>query len=238
MVAAGRARLGVLIPSANLLTEPDMYRMAPTGVTVHFARMRFTGDSPEQFRRMLDDLPKSSESLSDGRMDAYAFACTTGTMLEEDDVDAQIIARIEQLTGRPATTTAAAVLEAFRVLGVRCIAIATPYEEWLNKKEREFFERNGINVVAIEGLGVSSAEEKARQPLETVYALARAIDRAEAEAVFISCAGLPAVELLHRLENDLGKPVVSSNQATMWKLLRLCSVAAPVHGFGRLLLRR
>lgn len=235
MVDGDYVRLGVLIPSANLLTEPDIYRMVPPGVTAHFSRMRFTGDSPDEFRRMLDDLPKSCESLSDARMDAYAFACTTGTMLYDDDFDAQVISTIADITGRPATTTAAAVLAAFRQLRVTRVALATPYEDWLNAKECAFLQRNGISITAARGLGIKGAVEKAKQSFDTIYELARSVDGADAEAIFVSCAGLPAVELLDRLEAELGKPVVSSNQATFWQLLRLSGVNRAIPGYGALL---
>src|ERR1051325_1869087 len=102
MPTGTHVRLGALIPSANLLTEPDMYRMAPRGVTVHFSRMKFLGDSLEQFGRMMDDLPASCRFLLDANVDAYVFACTTGTMLGGNAVDQQVIDMISGITDRPA----------------------------------------------------------------------------------------------------------------------------------------
>ena len=70
---------------------------------------------------------------------------------------------------------------------------------------------------------------------ERAYRLARSVDGAEAEAVFLSGTGMPTLPVLEALEQDLGKPVVSSASAMMWHALRLVGVAVPIAGHGRLL---
>ena len=61
------------------------------------------------------------------------------------------------------------------------------------------------------------------------------LDRAGADAIFISCTGLRAVDAVEPLEAETGMPVVTSNQAMAWHALRLAGYDAPVEGFGRLL---
>jgi len=214
--------------------EPDMYRMAPPNVTVHFSRAVITEDSPEQLTRMVNDVPRCCEELSHGGMDVYAFGCTGGSFLGGVGYDEKIIRIMVESTNRPATTTSTAVLEALKALGVRCISVATPYEDWLNARARAFFEGNGYDIAEIAGLQIRDPQRLASQDPETIYRLAATVDRPETEAVFISCTDFRAVDVLDRLEKDLGKPVVSSNQATMWRMLQLAGVRARVRGFGRL----
>lgn len=230
-----RKRLGVIVPSANVVMEPDMYKMAPSNVSVHFSRAVITEASPEQLARMVDDVPRCCEELSHGHMDVYAFGCTGGSFLGGVGYDHKIIKMMVEATNRPATTTSTAAIEALRAVGARCISIASPYEDWLNARAKAFFEGNGFQVVAISGLQIREPDRLASQDSETIYELALAVDRPETEAIFVSCTDFRAVDVLARIEKGLGKPAISSNQATMWKMLQLCGVQATIEGFGRLL---
>ena len=150
-----RARLGILVPSANIVMEPDMYRMIPEGVTAHFARVWITEDTPEELEKMIDYVPRASIELSHALVDVYGFGCTSGSLVKGLGYDQEIIARIEAETGKPATTTATACIQAFGEYGIKKISLATPYEKWLNEKEKTFFESNGIQVAAMDGLSAS-----------------------------------------------------------------------------------
>ncbi len=232
---AENKRLGVLVPSANVVMEPDMYRMVPDGVTVHFSRVVITEDNPEQVARMIDDVPRCCEELSHGNMDVYAFGCTAGSFYGGVGYDERIIDVMEGVTKKSATTTSTAVLDALRHLNVRSISIATPYEDWLNERAKVYFEGNGFKVLRMKGLGIKDPEELASQEPETIYQLVRDVDHLEADAIFISCTDFRGVEILDIVEEELGKPAVSSNQATMWKMLTLCGVRETINGHGKLL---
>ncbi len=232
-----RARLGVLVPSANIVMEPDMYRMVPAGVSVHFSRVWATEDSPEELEGMINYVPKCCEELSHGLMDVYGFGCTGGSFVGGPGYDQRIIRAMEEKTGKPATTTSTAVIGAFKELGITRVSVATPYEDWLNEKEKQFFEANGIQVLRLKGLGIRDAEGIASQVPGTIYRLAREVDEPEAQAVFISCTDLRAAEILEVIERDFEKPAISSNQATVWAMLKLAGIREPVGGFGRLLTR-
>lgn len=232
-----RARLGVFVPSANVVMEPDMYRMAPPGVSVHFARIWNKVDTPEELGGMIDHVPKCCEELSHGKMDVYGFGCTGGSFVGGLGYDKKIIQIMEEKTGKPATTTASAVLESFKELGVTRISLATPYEDWLNQKQKQFFEQNGVEVVAFKGLGLPDPEMIAAQTPEQLYRLAREVDRPGAEAIFLSCTDLRATECLDVIEKDFGKYAISSNQATLWAMLKLAGVKEPLCGLGELFTR-
>lgn len=227
--------MGILVPSANIVMEPDMYRMIPDGVTAHFARVWITEDTPEELVKMIDYVPRASIELSHALVDVYGFGCTSGSLVKGLGYDRKIIARIEKETGKPATTTATACIQAFEAFDIRKIGLATPYEDWLNEKEKGFFEGNGVEVLAMEGLGLPEAEAIASVDPGRIYRMAKAVDHPEADAVFISCTDFRAAEVIQFLERDLGKPVFTSNQVTLWAMLKLAGVKAPISGFGRLL---
>ncbi len=230
-----RARLGILVPSANIVMEPDMYRMVPEGVTAHFARVWITEDTPEELEKMIDYVPRASIELSHALVDVYGFGCTSGSLVKGLGYDQKIIDRIEKETGKPATTTATACIQAFKEYGIKKISLATPYEDWINEKEKIFFEGNGIEVLAMDGLQQPEAEAIASVDPGRIYRMAKAVDRPQSDAIFLSCTDFRAIDAIQALERDLGKPVFTSNQVTLWGMLRLAGVKAPISGYGRLL---
>ena len=218
-----RARFGVIIPSLNGTTEPEFYRCLPEGVTANFTRMEFKETTPEYFERMIDDVPAGARMLSHAKVDAIMFGCTSGSLYGGLGYDQQIVSQITAEVNLPASTTSTAAIDAFRALGIERIAVATPYQSWVDKLERKFFEESGVKVINIKGLGMGGTDVWELHP-ETLYRFARAQDRKEADALFLSCMGLRTLEVLPKLELDLGKPVLSSNQVSLWKLCMLCGI--------------
>jgi len=232
-----RARLGVLVPSANIVLENDLAQMAPVGVSVHFTRIWNNEDTPEELEAMIDHVPKCVELLSHARMDVYAFGCTGGSLMGGLGYDQRIIKIIEDKTSKPATSTSTAVLQGLQELGISRISVVTPYEDWLNEKLKSFLTANGVAVLALKGLGIRQGEAIAGQSPEAIYRLSREVDRKESQAIFVSCTNMRALEVLEKIEEDLGKPAISSNQATFWAMLRLARLKEPVPGYGSLLTR-
>ena len=147
--------------------------------------------------------------------------------------DAELVERIQAASGSPATTTSTAVVAALRELKVRRLAVAAPYEDDVCQRMRAFLEGNGFEVVRLKNAGLRP-EAISAVPSEEVCALARQADAPEAEGLFISCTSFRTLDVLESLERELGKPVVSSNQATMWHVLRTAGIPAKLEGVGRL----
>src|SRR5690606_20084427 len=140
----------------------------------------------------------------------------------------------------PAVATAAALVGALRALGVRRISLATPYHDPLTDHERDFFARCRIDTVTARGLGFGATgpddyRNIARLPTAVAYRLAKSVDRPEADAIVISCTDFATLGVIPVLESELGKPVISSNQATFWAALRAAGVGDRPGSFGRLL---
>jgi maleate cis-trans isomerase len=220
-----RAKFGVILPSVNATTESEFYRCLPEGVTAHFTRMEFQEETPENYERMIDDVPRGTQMLTHAGVDAILFACTSGSLYGGLGYDQKIISKMKEYSNIPVSTTSTAVMEAFHALKVKNVAVATPYVDWVNELEKKFFEGNGIHVLNIQGLGCRGLDVSKVTP-EALYRFAKAQDRKEADGIFLSCMGLRTLEVLPVLERDLGKPVLSSNQVTLWMLFRLCGVPA------------
>ncbi len=228
-----RRKLGLLIPSSNITLEYEMPMMAPNGVSVHFSRIPQTEDNEEQLSAMIDYVPEKAELLAHAKVDIIGFGCTSGSFIKGMGYDKKVIDAINDSTGIVATTTSTAVIEALKIAGVKKLSVGAPYLHSIMDKLKEFLEKNGFEVVKIEGLNMLSGEGEL--PLDATYDLVRKIDHPDSEGIFISCTDFKTVELLEILEKDFGKKVISSNQATMWKLLRLSGMKLPIQGFGSLL---
>jgi maleate isomerase len=125
------------------------------------------------------------------------------------------------------------VAAALERLGVRRVALGAPYSAETTSQGRAHLEAHGFTVVRSDNLkGVTNIYD---ETAERAYRLARAVDTPEAEAVFLSGTGMPTLPVLELLEQDLGKPVISSASAMMWHALRQCGVRQPIAGYGRLL---
>lgn len=238
-VFGARAKLGVIVPPTNTANEAEWNAMVPPGVSVHAARMPLHTDTASDAgkRALYDNVKRYARDLAQASVDIVAYGCTAGSMVTPMTALPDFMARE---AGTPAITTAQAIVEALRALGARRIAVATPYHDALNRHEVHFFAAHGIETVSIAGLGYGAngpAEYRniARVPLEEGFAHAISADRAEADAVLVSCTDFATLGLLDRLETALGKPAISSNQATLWLALRRAGIADKISGHGRLL---
>jgi len=228
-----RRKLGVLVPSSNVTMEYEMPMMAPPGVSFHFSRIPQTEDTEEQLAAMIDYIPEKSKLLAHARVDAIAFGCTSGSFVKGVGYDKRVIEAIKNSTGIMATTTSTAVVEALKITGLKRLSVGAPYLDSIMDKLKDLLEKNGFEVVKIKGLNMLCGEGDLS--LDATYNLIREIDHPNSDGIFISCTDFKTVELLDILESDFGKKVISSNQATMWKLLRLSGMKTPVCGFGSLL---
>lgn len=237
MAASGddwQARIGVMVPSANAVFERDAQLVLPPSVTAHFARMKLTRDEPEQISGLIDHVPRAAGELADAGVDAIGFACTTGSLDGGLGYDGRISGLIEQEAGVPATTTSTAVVEVLGLLNVRTLVIVSPYEDWLNAKLVSFMTDSGFETVGLHGFSLPEPRDiEAVAPEQIAEAAARA-DEPEADGIFISCTGFRGLEAADLLARDVEKPVVSSNQATLFALLRVIGRLDGARGLGRL----
>lgn len=233
-----RAKIGVITPTVNTITEPEFNRIVPDGVTAHFTRMPIHRHPEDDgFRSLFADLDVRVGELATCGVDVVAYNCTVGSMSCPADV---LLGRIGEKSGTPAVATAGAVLAAFRALGVSRVALATPYDEATNAHEVEYLARHGVTAVSSAGYPFAESSATAGRQYALVspsqiYEHALAVDRPEAEAIFLSCCNFGSAAVIEALEDAAAKPVVTSNVACAWAALRAVGIDDPRPGFGRLL---
>src|ERR1043166_7801026 len=149
-----RARPGFLVPPGNPTVEPEMIALAPAGVTVHFSRLVAHGGTgshagqEERNRTMVEHADESAGLRAMVKPDVIMFAQTATSYTLGPQKEAELLARLREQCGTMVETAFASVLEALRVLGVRRIALGTPYGEETTLKGKALLERHGFAVVS------------------------------------------------------------------------------------------
>lgn len=228
-------RIGLLVPSSNTTVEPEFYRVVPAHITVHVARLHLTQITPESILGMVEDLETQSRNLASADVDVIVLGATAPSFLKGLGYDREIAQRIERSTGKHATTTSTALIEAIGHLGLKRVVLGSAYDAKVNAIARAFLEANGVTVLDAHGLGLVDNLAVGRLGEESAYELARRIDRPDADGIVLACTNWKTMGAIERLERELGKPVISTTQVSLWAALRLLGEAEGVPGYGRLL---
>lgn len=223
-----RGRLGLIVPSSNTTNEPEFSAVLPPGLSLHTSRMFLEDTEADELESMADDVERCGELLATADVDVLAYGCTTGSLVKGVGYDEEIEHRLEDATGIPAVATAASIKRAFDALDIDRLAIATPYEQELNDREQAFLKDAGYDVADIRGLRIRKNTEIGAQYPQTAYK--QGIDAFEAsdepvDGIFLSCTNYRTFDIIDQLERDIGVPVVTSNQATLWNALETIGVS-------------
>lgn len=210
--------------------------MLPEGVSLHTTRLKLAGSGRDQLLAMAEKVEEGAGLLVDAGVDLIAFHCTAVSTFDPT-MEEKLKERISSTSKKPATATSEALVAAFRTLGARRIVLISPYHRDINKREVAFFAYHDITVLRDIGLDLAGAAAYARLEPGDWYRLAVANQHAEADAYFLSCTTIRSTPIISALERDLGKPVVTSNQALAWHALRIGGVRDPMPGFGELFTR-
>ncbi len=217
-------RLGVIEISSSVALSAELPRALPSNALAVFARIRLPGQevSVAALDAMLRsrDLEAAAEQLADADVHLITFACTSGSLIHGPGWDEELIERMAAVSGIPCTTTTTAVLASLRFLDAQRIGVGTPYPDEVNKAERRFLEAMGFDVVCMKGLNLGTDREIGQLSLEQVERLALSVAHTRSDAIFLSCTNMPTLPLLDDLTRAVGRPVVSSNSATIWDARR------------------
>ncbi len=232
-------RIGLLIPPPNVVMETECRKIFPPSVTIHATRISRSTDhvTVDSLLEMGRNTEEAARLLAMTRPDVMIFGCTSGSFIMGVGWDREIRERIARVTPIPAITTSTAVLEGLRALGLKKISLLAPYTEDITLREKKFLEGNGFQVLGIRGLGISASLEIAEFPIAQIHRLALETNDPQGDGLFISCTNFPTIEIIERLEKELGKPVLTSNQASAWAAWKILGRREPIKGFGELFAR-
>ncbi|MFC1929823.1 maleate cis-trans isomerase [Chloroflexota bacterium] len=241
-------RLAVLVPMSNLAVEPEFYKMAPEGIAIHFARISSTpplSPSPEQWskeiRSSLDamgqDAPRVAKEFSIRRdeIKILALACTSGSFHRGIEHERDLVHNMEEASGIPSITTSGAVVKALQELKMKRLCLISPYAPYSHERAIDFLVANGFEVIASKGLGLQNIEHSLLPPEVSRDLALATCPGVDCDGIFSSCTAFRTVEILDEVEKEIGKPMVSANQATMWLMLKKAGVKEPISGFGTLM---
>ena len=215
-------RLGVIVPSSNTTVETEFSSILQgSNITLHTARMPLNNVTVKELAVMEKQAITAAKQLKDAQVDAVVYACTSGSMLNGLGHDITIAEKLTKTAKCPAIVTTTAVIDALEQLQAQRIALATPYIAEINKREVDFLKAFGFGVVKTASLNLKENLKIGRLTPNDAAALAKTVDTLSADAVFISCTNFRTFEAIPELEEQLQKPVISSNSATLWAALKI-----------------
>ncbi len=219
--------VGVIVP-CDMALDRELWRWTPADVSLHVTRMPPTPTTVtvETVKLMGDhDLVSHGVvQLAPVAPVATLYACTSGSFVHGLDGEKSLVASMRDAGATAPVTTSGALLAALDHLGARSVAIATPYDEAISLRLREFLEQAGVAVSGARWLDLHAGIWTI--PYDVTADLVRSADSPAADAIVVSCTNLATYDLIRPLEDELGKPVISANQASMWGVLGLAGKAA------------
>jgi maleate cis-trans isomerase len=238
-LANPRARVGLIIPSMNTLSEPQFAHFCPADLGIHVARLRMSGKWKKPFAELSAEISAAASLLADAKPDLIVFHCTGASMREGPAGDTVVRDIIRDATGIEAIATGSAVVAALRALRLTKLVLISPYVQSNNDREMDYLRACGFSVLHDVALGLKGSEEYIAVPPERWVQLAMDNARADADGYFLACTNTTQIEAITEIERRLGKPVVNSNQAVMWacldRLRAVLGIAGTLPGVGRLM---
>jgi maleate isomerase len=214
---------GILTPQANPTVEAELdILLPPASVTV---TARLTSAAPSLRDRLtayLENLPVTLAGFGDLKLDAIGFACTGSSYLADPADERRIIQPLEESRNCEIVTAAQSVKDACRSLGLRRIALISPYPEWLTAACHAHWERNGMIVAGVLQLPTGSGDRHGIYALTTASVLSavKAFSSGNADAILVTGTGMPSLRIILELEAERSIPVLSSNLCLAWSLAR------------------
>ena len=229
-----RAKLGFILMSTDLAAESDFFDIAPNDVAIHITRLK-TDDhtTNETLSKHIEFMADAASRIQpDTKPDVISYSCTSGSIVIGEKKIKEEIKK-----GAPYAipmTLVTGVVDALEELKVKNLVVGTPYLDEINTKEAEFLINKGFSVLNIQGLNLTKGIEFGTVTPEYWIKFALEINEEAADAIFLSCGGIRSTEVIDRIEQKVGKPVITSNQAQMWSCLRRAGVKDKILGFGEL----
>lgn len=231
-----RATLGVVVLETDETLEPEFARMTNLeGVALYHSRIPMVSEiTPQTLARMETDLPASVRLLPPSlKFDVIGFGCTSASTVIGSDNVARAIHTV--FPNARITDPLAAIIAAIKNLGARQLGFITPYVPTVSKRMLTRLEQEGFEIAAFGSFEEGDDRVVARITEEAILAAAiRVASTKNCDAIVISCTNLRCLSIIPEIEARTGLPVISSNQALAWHMLRLAGIEDRQPAFGQL----
>jgi maleate cis-trans isomerase len=219
-----------------MFSSQERDQALPEGVVMVYYTLDIGSVTDDEFDRLFDKYLPAAHHVAE---QAVQFLILSGSPVLERRFDDScgLAARIEEAIGVPTIPNTLAHINGLKAVGATKVAIVSPFRRELDERRAEIFEREGLSVVHIEGLGLTSNLEWSMLPPYESYRLAVSAARKapDADAINIPCPSWPVMGNIARIEKDTGLPVVSSFASELYTALRSMGIKGPVTGYGQLL---
>jgi maleate isomerase len=227
-----RARIGLLVPDADVGPESEFSAMLPAGVGINASRFHFPsgnkaaapgqiGMAPVEYVAAAGPLDDAVRLLANAPVDVIALAFTSTSYVGGAGDDPALVARLSaSANGKPVVTTGQALLAALAQVGARSVMLVDPpwFPAGLTELGRAWFKRAGYNVVSAQSAGLPTGQGNIHPG--GLYQWVRRNIPADTDAVVVGGNGFRAVSTVRCLEADLKIPVITANTALLWYVLR------------------
>lgn len=229
-----RRRIGLISPTVIEMISYDFYRLAPPGVGMCGITSNIEFWDKDNFSRALDNILEASVYLSSRGVDCIVHCGMPLVTTRGKGFEDELVSRITERTGVPATTSIRSAIRALSHLGIKRVALASPYPQELHRSAKAFLEASGFQVVAEKTLDVPFKKLQDVLP-EQIYAFVRSLDLKNADGVYIPCNQWAGCDAAPLIELDTGLPVVTGGHADFWEAFRSIGVRDRIEGHGRLM---
>lgn len=231
-------RFGALVPPGNVAVERETPYFLPGDVQMHISRLwrpPATQPTLESLGGLLDSAEPSAATLVQLQPEVIVFYCTSASFIRGVGEDLKLAERISAATGIPVITTSTAVVRALQRLEAKKVFVLTPYQQNLNDLETQFLAGNGFETSLQSFFYEDFRQIRTTTPVGIIEKLRQhAAEIEEADSIFISCTNLHCLEAVEAIEAEFARPVVTSNQASLWAVMEHMGLKA-LHGGGSLL---
>lgn len=231
------SKVGLIALSTDFMIEKDFKKIIENmNIDLFVNRIRsYYPLTKENLIKMAENITEvSKDILPDEKLDCVVYGCTSGTIASGYDSIKNKI-NLAKPEAKVVTPSSAAV-NALRKMNVKKVSIFTPYSEKLNNDVVDYFKKENFTVTSNSYFDILYDNDIAKVDPEYLFEVITKMDLGEAEAVFLSCTNLPALNIVDKLEKKLNKIVLSSNQVLIWDTLQNIKKTEPVNGFGKLFL--
>ena len=231
------SKIGLIALSTDFMIEKDFKQIIENmkiDLFVNHIRSYFPL-TKENLIKMAETVTEvSRDILPDEKLDCVVYGCTSGTIASGYESIKEKI-NIAKPEAKVVTPSSAAV-NALRKMNVKKVSIFTPYSQKLNNDVVDYFKKENFIVTSNSYFDILYDNDIAKVDPDYLFEVITKMDLGEAEAIFLSCTNLPALNIVDKLEKKLNKIVLSSNHVLIWDTLQNIKKTEPVNGFGKLFL--